>query len=108
MKLRLRDHVRVDPDRMARIALASTTRVHLDLYCLAPGQLQRPHTHADQDKIYVVLEGRGRATLDASEVALEAGEALLAPAGAAHGLANDGETPLLVLVVVAPPPPHAR
>ncbi|MBI3629664.1 MAG: cupin domain-containing protein, partial [Candidatus Rokubacteria bacterium] len=35
-----------------------------------------------------------------------AGEAVLAPAGAEHGLVNDGSDPLLVLVVVSPPPTH--
>ena len=92
---------------MAKIALAATSRAQLDLYCLAPGQAQKPHTHADQDKIYVVLEGRARVTLGDAEETLEPGEAVVAAAGAAHGIANDTSAPVLVLVVVAPPPPHA-
>ena len=38
---------------------------------------------------------------------LEAGDALVAPAGVEHGLVNDGDTRLLVVVLVTPPPPHA-
>ena len=106
MKVRIEDHVKFDESRMAKIALATTSRCQLDLYCVAPGQLQRPHTHADQDKIYYVLEGRGRFTLGKEMVALTAGEALVARAGVEHGLVNDGTDPLLVLVVVTPPPPH--
>lgn len=108
MKIRVRDHVRFNPDKMARIALAVTPRVQLDLYCLGPGQEQRPHTHGGQDKIYVVLEGRARVTVEGQEETLEAGEAVVAPAGKAHGVKNAGDAPLLALVVVTPPPAHAR
>jgi len=92
---------------MARIALATTERAQLDLYCVAPGQAQRPHTHGDQDKIYYVLEGKGRFTVGAETQTLEAGDATVARAGVEHGLLNEGAAPLLVLVVVTPPPPHA-
>ena len=106
MKIRVKDLAEFAPDKMAKIALATTDRSQLDLYCVAPGQSQKAHTHDAQDKIYYVLEGAGRFTLGASEERLVAGEALVAPAGALHGLVNDGAEPLLVLVVVTPPPPH--
>jgi quercetin dioxygenase-like cupin family protein len=107
MRIRVKDHVKLQADRMARIALATTERAQLDLYCVAPGQAQRPHTHGDQDKIYYVLEGRGRFTVGAETQTLEAGDATVARAGVEHGLLNEGAAPLLVLVVVTPPPPHA-
>jgi len=107
MRIRVKDHAKLQPDKMAKIALATTARAQLDLYCVAPGQDQKPHTHGDQDKFYVVLEGRGRFRLGGAEQVLEAGDALVAPAGIEHGLVNDGSAPLLVLVVVTPPPPHA-
>ncbi|MEK7445454.1 MAG: cupin domain-containing protein [candidate division NC10 bacterium] len=106
MKIRVRDRVQLSPERMAKVALAATPRALLDLYCVAPGQSQKAHTHDAQDKIYYVLEGAGRFTLGGAEERLEAGEALVAPAGVEHGLVNDGERPLLVLVVVTPPPAH--
>jgi mannose-6-phosphate isomerase-like protein (cupin superfamily) len=106
MKIRVKEHVKIDPARMAKIALATTARAQLDLYCLAPGQEQKPHSHADQDKIYYILEGRGRVVVGSTEETLEGGEAVVAPAGADHGLVNVGTTPLLALVVVTPPPPH--
>lgn len=107
MKIRLKDRAEFRPDKMAKITLAQTERTLLDLYCLGPGQEQKPHAHADQDKIYVVLEGRARVLLDGREESLEAGEAVVAPAGTPHGIANAGAAPLLALVVVTPPPPHA-
>ena len=107
MRIRIRDHAKFQADKMAKIALATSSRTQLDLYCLEPGQSQKAHTHADQDKIYIAIEGRGRFSLDAVELVLEAGEAIVAPAGAAHGVVNDSEARLLLLVVVSPPPPHA-
>ena len=85
----------------------ATDRALLDLYCVAPGQSQKAHTHGDQDKIYMVLDGRGRITVGGDEDTFGPGEAVIAPAGVEHGLVNDGPAALLVLVVVTPPPPHA-
>ena len=105
-KITIRDHVRFQPDKMAKVALGATEHALLDLYCVAPGQSQKPHAHGDQDKIYVVLEGEGRVSVGGAEETLGPGEAMIAPAGVEHGLVNDGPAPLLVLVVVTPPPPH--
>ena len=102
MKVRLADHAKYQPDKMAKIALASTPRAQVDLYCLEPGQSQKVHAHDGQDKVYVV-----RFTLDGAEHALAAGEALVAAAGHQHGVANDSGARLLLLVFMAPPPPHA-
>ncbi len=107
MKIRVRDHVKLQPDKMAKIALATTPRAQLDVYCLAPGQSQKAHVHDDQDKICYVVEGRGVFTLDGTDHTLESGEAIVARAGASHGITNPGPAPLVVLVVVTPPPPHA-
>ena len=107
-KITIRDHARFQPDKMAKVALGATERALVDLYCVAPGQTQKAHTHGDQDKVYVVLEGRVRITVGAEEETFGAGEAVIAPAGAVHGLVNDGPAPAMLLVVVTPPPPHAH
>lgn len=107
MKIKVRDHAKVQPEKMAKIAVAATPRAQLDVYCLGPGQSQKAHVHADQDKVCYVVEGRGRFRVDVTEEVLEAGEAIVAPAGVSHGIENAGDVPLIVLVVVTPPPPHA-
>jgi quercetin dioxygenase-like cupin family protein len=108
MKIRVRDHVKVAADKMARVGLSSTARTQLDLYCVGPGQSQRRHQHEGEDKIYYVLEGAGRFSVGDADERLEAGEAVVAPAGIEHGLINDGAELLLVLVMVAPPPAHLK
>ena len=107
MKIKVRDHVKLQADKMAKVALGATERALLDLYCVGPGQSQKPHTHGDQDKIYVVVDGRARIRVGGDEDTLGPGEAVIAPAGVEHGLVNDGPVPLLVLALVTPPPPHA-
>ena len=107
MKITVRDHVKLGQDKMAKIALAVTPRAQLDLYCLAPGQAQKPHHHADQDKICFVLDGVGTFSLDGRHDVLSPGDAVVFPAGSEHGILNHGNVELLVLVVVTPPPPHA-
>jgi quercetin dioxygenase-like cupin family protein len=94
-------------DRMRKIALCSTPRLLLDLYCLRPGQAQRVHSHGEADKIYYVLQGRATVQVGAEERELSAGTAVLAPAGAPHGVANRSDEPLTLMVCMAPPPPHA-
>ena len=105
-KISVKEQVRFSPEKMARVTLAATRRLQLDLYCVAPGQSQKAHTHADLDKVYYVIEGNGRFTLGGQEEKLGPGETLLAPSGIEHGLVNDGPDPLVVLVIVVPPPTH--
>jgi len=104
--VRIAERVTFADDKMARHALLATPRCQLDLYCLRPGQAQRPHAHPDQDKVYYGVEGAGRIRVGDDERRLEPGLAVLAPAGVEHGLTNDGTNPLVVLVFLAPPPRH--
>jgi mannose-6-phosphate isomerase-like protein (cupin superfamily) len=98
-----------DPTKMRKNPLFETARLLGDLYCLEAGQAQRPHAHADEDKVYVVLEGEGTVRVGDDEAAIEAGQAVLAPAGEIHGISNEGPDRLVCLVFLAPPPrrkPH--
>lgn len=103
------DQARIfSPERMAKNNLFETDRFFCDLYCLEAGQSQRPHDHAGSDKVYVVLEGEGTFRVGDEEEALEAGQAVLAPAGEIHGVVNEGPERLVCLVFMAPHPRAAR
>jgi quercetin dioxygenase-like cupin family protein len=91
-------------EKMAKTGVFETARMFCDVYCLAPGQAQAPHTHADGDKIYYVLEGEGVFQVGDEHRALGAGAAVLAPAGHVHGVRNDAPAPLRLLVFMAPNP----
>jgi mannose-6-phosphate isomerase-like protein (cupin superfamily) len=106
-RIRLADRAAFQDVKMARHRLAATSRLHADLYCLRPGQVQAPHVHAEQDKLYVGIEGRARIRVGPDNEWLEPGILVVAPAGVEHGLENPTTDPCVVLVVVVPPPPHA-
>ena len=106
-RIRLADRAEFQDGKMARHRLAATSHLHADLYCLRPGQTQLAHVHAEQDKLYVGLSGRTRIRVGEEIEWLEPGMLVVAPAGAEHGLENPTVDPAVVLVVVAPPPPHA-
>jgi mannose-6-phosphate isomerase-like protein (cupin superfamily) len=100
----LADARRFAAEKLVKSPLFATPRLYLDVYGLLPGQAQKVHSHAGSDKVYVVLDGRARVTLGAEEAELGPGEAVLCPAGVAHGVAAAGAEPCALLVATAPPP----
>ena len=91
-------------EKLKKNVLFQTERLMCDLYCLEPGQSQKPHLHQDSDKIYIILEGEGKFTIGGEEAKLAGQMAVLAPAGMNHGVQNDGPGRLVLLVVMAPKP----
>ena len=95
---------RFGPEKMQKVGLFSSERFFLDLYCLEPGQTQKAHAHDGSDKVYLVVEGRGRFRVGEDEAELGPGEAVLAASGDVHGIVNDSGARLVVLTLMAPPP----
>jgi quercetin dioxygenase-like cupin family protein len=95
---------RFSPEKMQKVNLFETPRMFCDIYCLEPGQAQKPHAHAGADKVYFVLEGEGEFTVGAEQQRLGPGHAVLAPAEIDHGVRNASGGPLTVLVFMAPNP----
>ncbi len=91
---------------MRKNGLFASPRLFYDLYCLLPGQSQKVHSHEDSDKVYYVLEGTGHFTVSDEKRDLTEGHAVLAPAGEPHGVRNDTQENLVLLVTMAPPPQH--
>ena len=95
---------RFAPDKMQKVNLFETARFFCDVYCLEPGQEQKPHAHEGADKIYYVLAGRGTFLIGEERRELDGQQIVLAPAGAPHGVRNTGEERLTLLVFMAPNP----
>ena len=93
-----------DAAKMQKCNLFETERFFCDVYCLLPQQAQKPHTHADADKVYVVLEGSVVAEIGEQSLTLTAGDSVLAPAGQSHGVTNPGPGAAALLVFMAPRP----
>ena len=92
------------PDKFYKTTLFQTERLMLGLNCLEPGQTQHVHTHADQDKFYLVLEGEGEFVVGEERQQAGAGVTVWAPAGVEHGVTNPGAARLVLLVGIAPAP----
>jgi mannose-6-phosphate isomerase-like protein (cupin superfamily) len=91
-------------EKMKKNALFDSPHLFYDAYCLLPGQGQKVHAHEGSDKIYYVLQGTGHFTVGDEEEDLDAGHAVIARAGLPHGVRNDTEQNLVLLVTMAPKP----
>ena len=92
------------PEKMGKGTIYRSDRVMVGLNGFEPGQEHAVHAHAGLDKVYHVLEGSGLFLLADSEIPMEAGVMLVAPADVPHGIRNTGKTRLLVLAILAPAP----
>ena len=102
--IRPEEHAVFSPQKMGKSTIFQSDRILVGLNAFEPGQEHRLHTHEGMDKVYHVLEGRGRFVLDDRELEMEAGTMLVAPDGVGHGIRNTGEGRLVVLAILAPSP----
>ena len=100
----LADYQTYSSEKMKKHNLFQTPRFFCDVYCFEPGQEQKAHAHADQDKVYLVLDGQGSFRVGDQEQVLGPGQGVMAPAGEEHGVANNSGGRLRVLVFMAPNP----
>ena len=73
------------------------------LWRLEPGQASTRHRHAEQDELYVLLEGRGRVRVGDELLTLEPLSALYVEADTVRQVFNDTGGDALWLVAGAPP-----
>lgn len=102
--IRPADLATYSPQKMGKSTIFESPRLLLGLNAFEPGQEHALHAHAGQDKVYQVIEGEGLFLLEGRELAMRAGDLLVAPEGVAHGVRNTGAGRLLVLAVLAPAP----
>src|SRR5678816_4085997 len=85
-------------EKMQKLPLFDSPKYFCDLYCLKPGQDQRIHSHAESDKIYLVLRGKGFFHIAGEEKELVEGESVVARPGQDHGVKNSSAEDLVLLV----------
>ena len=96
--------LRFSGEKMQKVPLFGSEKYFCDLYCLRPGQEQRIHSHSESDKIYYVIEGLGMLHIAGEERECAAGDAIIARPGEAHGVRNESENNLVLLVFMTPRP----
>ena len=101
---RLADHTGKGEDKFYKSTIFQSGTLLLGVNCLEPGQVQKPHEHADQDKFYYIVEGHGQFWLGENRLTARKGDVVWAPAGLAHGVENDSRGRLTMLVGIAPAP----
>jgi quercetin dioxygenase-like cupin family protein len=98
------DLIRFSDDKMQKIPLFDSEKYFCDLYCLKPGQDQRIHSHAESDKIYFVLRGKGLFHIAGEERELGEGQTVIARPDQVHGVRNGADEDLVLLVFMTPRP----
>ena len=97
-------HRRVSAGKMQKLNLFETDQMFCDVYCLGPGQAQHVHTHAGATKFYYVIEGEGRFTVGDRRESLGPGAVAWSEPDEPHGVANESDGNLVLLVAMAPNP----
>ena len=95
---------RFNTEKMGKSTIFMSERMLVGLNSFEPGQEHALHGHANQDKVYHVLQGNGLFLLEEKNIEMDAGAMLIAPAGVPHGVRNTGAERLIVLVFMAPSP----
>jgi mannose-6-phosphate isomerase-like protein (cupin superfamily) len=98
------DALAFSEEKMKKNALFDSPHLYYDAYCLLPGQSQKVHAHEGSDKVYYVLRGTGCFTVGEEERDLGEGNAVIARAGDSHGVRNETQENLVILVTMAPRP----
>jgi quercetin dioxygenase-like cupin family protein len=102
--INISDYQKFSLEKMKKNSIFQTPRFFCDIYCFEPGQEQKGHIHGEQDKVYLVLEGKGTFQVGNEKQVLGPGDGTMAPAGEEHGVLNHTKERLKVLVFVAPNP----
>ena len=96
------DYQQFSSEKMKKNNMFQTPRFFCDIYCFEPGQEQKGHSHGEQDKVYLVLEGQGTFQVGSEKRVLGPGQGTMALAGEEHGVKNHTGQRLKVFVFVAP------
>lgn len=97
-------HRRFDAAKLQKLGLFESPQMFCDLYCLEPGQAQKPHAHEGASKFYYVIEGEALFTVGARSASLGPGGLAYALPGEPHGVENRSGERVVLLVSMAPNP----
>ena len=93
-------------DKMPTVVLGYLTgQIGMCVWNLEPGQQNDYHVHPTTEHMHIVIEGQCEYTLgDAEPVIIGVGDAVMVPAGVAHGIRNIGDKRTSYVAVTSPGP----
>ncbi len=71
----------------------------VDRVVIPPNSTIGHHRHGNNEEMYIVLEGQGTMTVGDVPVAVKKGDMMLNPAFGEHGLVNDSDADIDILVI---------
>jgi quercetin dioxygenase-like cupin family protein len=98
------DHLQPNDGEPVRSVVHATPDAAIVAWTVKPGQRISPHLHPSGQDTWTILEGEGDYQVDVSghSVRIKAGDVVVAPTGAVHGVLNTGVGPLVFVSVVSP------
>ena len=85
---------------------SSRLPISMEIWTLDQGVTEGNHIHQEPrplEEVYYFLEGEGTMTVDGEEVPVKAGDAILVPPGANHGILSTGADPLRFVIIWGAP-----
>lgn len=73
------------------------------LMTVQPGEEIGEEIHAEHDQFLAFVEGEGVAVLEGRKRRITGGDFVFVPAGTRHNFVNDGDVPLRLVTLYAPP-----
>jgi len=95
------ESIAVENEAFRRV-LYTANNCQLVVMALKPNEEIGAEVHT-LDQFFRVEEGTGEAILDGARTAIQAGFAVVVPAGAKHNIINTGRVPLKLYTIYAPP-----
>lgn len=78
--------------------------IWVGLAIVDPGNNSNPHSHADQEEVFVTLSGRGQIMVNNEVTDVEPGTVVFVPKGQVHQLINEnGRETLKIMPITSPP-----
>ena len=94
---------RTAANRDFRHVIYTGSHLQLVLMTLQPGKDIGEEVHEDTDQFFRVEQGKGEVVVDGKKTKIEAGTAIVVPAGARHNITNKGDEPLTMYTLYGPP-----
>ncbi len=93
-------------EKMPTVVLGYVTgQIGMCVWNLEPGQANDYHVHPTTEHMHIVIEGECEYTLgDQPPVVIGVGDAVMVPAGVAHGIRNGSDERMSYVAVTSPGP----